>query len=173
VALLQEAGHFRNLWQGHGGAVSSREASDRHLKLKDLLGRVRRAFGTAWDRFEAVIPGPSRFADGRFAYTLRRAVGKAFPFAETEALLTDPMEDGYLHFLGTGETRALKVLPFVRFGRSPEAAQSACYFYNRRQKGQIRFVSYHFEDEAELIETDSETERLVADFSGNDSRPGT
>jgi hypothetical protein len=171
VAILQEAGHLRNLWHGHGGAVSPREANDRHLKLKDLLSRVRRVFGTAWDRFEAVIPGPSRFAGGRFTYTVRRAVGRAFPFAESEAELTEPMEDGSLHFLGAGESRALKVLPFVRFGRSPDATQSACYFYNRGQKGQIRFVSYHFEDKAELVEANPETERLLADLSGSGDSP--
>lgn len=40
----------------------------------------------------------------------------------------------------------MKVIP------SPKTSEFACYFYNRRQAGGIRFLSYHFDSDAEIVE---------------------
>lgn len=62
------------------------------------------------------------------------------------------MEDGHLHLKSPDEQRALKLLPFVKVMPSPKAEGNACYFYNRQQKDGIRFLSYHFESESEVVQ---------------------
>jgi hypothetical protein len=50
---------------------------------------------------------------------------------------------------------------------APKTAQNACYFYNRRQKDQkIRFVSYHFEQEAEVVDQFDDTLEILQLISG-------
>jgi hypothetical protein len=46
--------------------------------------------------------------------------------------------------------RALKILPLVQIGPSPQSANNACYFFNRLDREGARFVSYHFTDMPEL-----------------------
>ncbi len=79
------------------------------------------------------------------------------------------MEDGQLHLLASGGNRALSLLPFIGMS-SPTSAQNACYFYNRRQGEKLRFVSYHFETEAEVIEVFSDTESALKLIEGRSVR---
>jgi hypothetical protein len=46
--------------------------------------------------------------------------------------------------------RALKLLPLVQVGPSPQSAKNACYFFNRLERDGARFISYHFTDRPEL-----------------------
>jgi hypothetical protein len=47
--------------------------------------------------------------------------------------------------------QALKLLPMVQVGASPQSAKNACCFFNRLERdGASRFVSYHFIDKPEL-----------------------
>lgn len=45
---------------------------------------------------------------------------------------------------------ALKLLPLLQVGPSPDSAQNACYFFNRIETDGARFVSYHFLDKPEI-----------------------
>jgi hypothetical protein len=45
---------------------------------------------------------------------------------------------------------ALKLLPLVRLGPTPESAKNPFYFFNRLDKEGARFVSYHYVDRPEL-----------------------
>jgi len=48
--------------------------------------------------------------------------------------------------------RALKLLPLVQVGPSPQSAKNACYFFSRLERDGARFVSYHFTDKPELTD---------------------
>ena len=48
--------------------------------------------------------------------------------------------------------RALRLLPLVKVGPSPQSAKNACYFFNRLERDGARFVSYHFTDRPEVRE---------------------
>ncbi|MEI7687610.1 MAG: hypothetical protein WCL32_21595, partial [Planctomycetota bacterium] len=45
---------------------------------------------------------------------------------------------------------ALKLLPLIQVGPSPQSAKNACYFFSRLERDGARFVSYHFADKPEL-----------------------
>ena len=62
------------------------------------------------------------------------------------------MDDGRLYLKSPDETSALKLLPFVKVLPSPRTEENACYFYNRRDKKGIRFLSYYFEGDAEVVD---------------------
>ena len=38
------------------------------------------------------------------------------------------------------------------YGASPRTEENACYFYNRRQKNGVRFLSYYFDSDAEVVQ---------------------
>ena len=79
-----------------------------------------------------------------------------------------PLDVDELYLLPLYESRGLQFIPFVKIMPAPWTAENACYFYNRRQKDQkIRFVSYHFEREAELIDQFDDTLQILRLISGS------
>jgi len=83
---------------------------------------------------------------------VRKIVGtRNAPFRTSEVSLTEQMEDGVLHLYSPSETRALPLLPFIKVMPSPKTEENACYFYNRRRGSDIRYLSYHFDSDSEVI----------------------
>jgi hypothetical protein len=166
VAVIQRTNGFRNSWLGHSGVVGEREAAQRHVTLRAELMKVRDAFRTSWDRYTLVLPGKSIFAGGIYRYTVQRIVGRCAPFEHVEAELAQPLEHGNLHLLGSEERTALHLIPFVRVMCSPSTAENACYFYNREQEDGVRFVSYHFEQEADVVNQFPDTSAMLQQLVG-------
>ena len=78
--------------------------------------------------------------------------GSRTPFERVQRITTDPLETECLYLIAKGENKALRLIPFLKVMPSPSTEQNACYFFSRREKNGLRFVSYHFETEAEVIE---------------------
>jgi hypothetical protein len=55
-----------------------------------------------------------------------------------------------LYLSNNDSGQALKLLPLVQVGPSPQSAKNAFYFFNRLEQGGARFISYHFIDKPEL-----------------------
>jgi hypothetical protein len=53
-------------------------------------------------------------------------------------------------YLSKKDGPALKLLPLIQVGQSPQSAKNACYFFSRLERDGARFVSYHFTDKPEL-----------------------
>ena len=51
---------------------------------------------------------------------------------------------------------------------SPKTALNACYFYNRRTKDGVRFVSYHYAEDSDVTQSFEDTARAVASLSHGD-----
>jgi hypothetical protein len=155
LTVLQTANSVRNN-HAHGGVASARNIEMAHTQLNDLVQSCRSVMGATWERYELVQPSECRFVGGVLNYKVRRVMGTRTPFATVERKTIEGMDDGVLHLLDPGGDRALKLLAFVRVMPSPKTEGNACYFYNRRQGDNQRFVSYHFE-------ADSEVEQFFAD----------
>jgi len=78
------------------------------------------------------------------------------------------MDEDELYCYDIASRRALHLLHFVRMLASPETEDTACYFYNRMEKGGARWVSYHFEKAAERVETDSSLVRIIEEVESDD-----
>lgn len=167
VGLLQETNANRNRWTGHGGIVGPQAAEEQHAILQASLAKLREVFGTEWDSFELVRPISCRIKAGIFDNQVDRLVGPRVPFERVQRRTAIPLETDSLYLLPAYESRGLKLLPLVKIMPAPRTEQNACYFYNQRQRDEkIRFVSYHFEHEAEVVDQFSDTLailRLISD----------
>ncbi len=49
----------------------------------------------------------------------------------------------------------------------PESEEIACYFFNRLEQKDARWVSYHFEGKAERVESDASVRKLIEEVEQN------
>ena len=161
VANIQEVSSRRNQWTGHGGIVGDRDARDRHSVLKSDLAKIREIFQRKWSSYELVQPQNCQVRSGIFENEVARLLGPRTPFEIVQRDTSTPLETGALYLLSSYEARGLRLLPLVKIMPAPKTEQNACYFYNRRQKGGVRFISYHFDREAEVVEEFSDMADLL------------
>lgn len=157
VSVIQDANALRNHWIGHAGAVRDTDARAVNDKLVQHIGTVRKALGICWENYELLLPGECKLKAGVYHYNARKVMGSRTPFATVTVELVEAMEDGHLHLKCPDEQRALKLLPLVKVMPSPKTEENACYFYNRQQKDGIRFLSYHFESDSEVVQEFADT----------------
>ncbi len=161
IPILQKTNELRNEWTGHGGVVNQRDAQGRHTILANYLSELRSVFGTGWKNYELIRAGANRYFEGIYHYDVERLVGCREPFEERKIKVDVPMDYGQLYFLSTGEKKPLRLLPLIRVIASPKTDQDACYFYNRVQRDGIRFVSYHFNAESEVVASFKDTHNTL------------
>jgi hypothetical protein len=161
VGLLQDANAIRNNWSGHTGAVSDLAARQVNNRLNEHIVTARDVFGIVWESYQLLLPGICKVRSGLFHYEARRIMGSRTPFPSTGLELAEGMEDGHLHLWSPGETRCLKLMPFVKVMPSPKTEENACYFYNRKQDGGIRFLSYYFETDSDVVQEFGDTAQAL------------
>ena len=148
--IFQVTNKMRNDWGGHGGVVSQEEAQFRNEQLIGELQKLREAIADTWAETQLIHALYCRPRRGVFETEVAVLMGSNSEFLkETRSMATWlDVESLYLSRKDAG--RALKLLPLVRVGSSPQSAKNACYFFSRLEGGGARFVSYHFEDKPEL-----------------------
>jgi len=150
TGVLQKTNRIRNAF-AHGGVINEATVQNYLMELTGALDEVRNCFGESWLDYELIDAGESRYKAGISYYKVRKIVGtRNAPFRTGEVALTEQMEYGKLHLHCPDETRALPLLPFIKLMHSPKTEENACYFYNRRQSGGIRYLSYHFASDSVL-----------------------
>ncbi len=163
--ILSRANHIRNTFSGHGGALGKVQAASVENELIALVDQVRLVFGRGWQRYELVQADKMTYADGRFTFQCPRLMGTRNQFERVERVSLTPMETGKLYLLSDEDESGLKLLPLIRIMASPSSVANACYFYNRAEKDGQRFVSYHFEEEAEVCERFEDIELAMKDLT--------
>lgn len=154
--VLQEVSGYRNQWKGHTGIVSSAEL-DKQLKiLESSLSDVRRVISDRYSTVLLLSPESSECSKGIHDYTVKALMGTKTPFKEKFVKTSTSMDKQELYLIHDNQLKPIKLLPFIRLMKSPKTAQNACYFYNRLNKEGVRWVSYHFESEAEIVCPDDE-----------------
>jgi predicted RNA methylase len=168
IAPLQLANKIRNDVDAHGGIVGDDAARQFLLELEQHLSEVRASLSGTWENFTLVRPGPTRVSHGMYHYKAQLLAGSRTPFRTVELELSEHMDDDYLYLIAAEETRPLRLLPLVKVMPSPATAENACYFYNRREAGRIRFVSYHFDREARIENVFQDTDDALRSITGTD-----
>ena len=161
VSIIQGTNELRNDWMGHVGAVRDFDARAVNEKLIQHIETVRRVFGVVWEGYELLLPGVCKLKSGVYYYTVRKVMGSRTPFLSESVELDEAMEDGHLHLKSPDEKRSLKLLPFVKVMPSPRTEENACYFYNRQQKNGVRFLSYYFDPDAEIVQEFSDVAKAL------------
>jgi hypothetical protein len=164
VSIFQTTNTIRNRRTGHTGAIGSAEDKEVNEELRQMISKVREIFGTTWEGYELLLPGESRFKLGTFRYSVKQIMGTRTPFAIRTIEVVEAMEDGYLHFKSPDEKRGLRLLPLVKIMPSPRTEENACYFFNRKDKNGYRFLSYHYQAEAEVTQSFGDVATALRDL---------
>ena len=162
VSVIQATNKLRNDWAGHTGVVSERDAKTVNDQLLKHIETVREVFGFAWTDYQLLLPGTCRFRDGEFHLEAKRIMGTRTPFQTETVVVSEGMEDAQLYLKSPDEPRGLQLLPLVKVMPSPRTEDNACYFYNRIQNDGIRFLSYYFEAEPEIVSEFSDVEAAIS-----------
>lgn len=87
-------------------------------------------------------------------------------FRRQQIKLTEALDTARLYLLNDGNVRALKLLPFIRV-LAGKTGQEACYFYNRLEGAEVRWASYHFHADPDLLLPDDAMTALLATLQGS------
>ncbi|MFH0944334.1 MAG: hypothetical protein V2A76_03975, partial [Planctomycetota bacterium] len=156
---------WRNRNRGHGGAVGDAVLREQSELLEGRVKEYQAAVMGSWDSWPLIHAGESRYSNGIHHCSAKRVTGPRAPFQSVEVRLQDPAEYDQLHLYDQGSESALPLLPFVRMMASPSTAQNACYFFNRVEGEQVRYVSYHFSPEPNVVRTESAVQKALSDLA--------
>lgn len=77
-------------------------------------------------------------------------MGTRQPFKQSLVETTIPLDNQKLYLRHGNNLEPMELLPFVRMMPSPSTQQNACYFYNKVDGENVRWVSYHFDRESDI-----------------------
>jgi hypothetical protein len=153
-SVLEKANSYRNDWVGHSGVESDRETEQRVARLEDELSRARSAIGDIFEQVNLILPKTASYSDGVYSNAALVLSGSDPAFREEAIETTVPLDTKLLYLCEVGATEPLELVPLFRMLPSPETEQNACFFLNRLSDKEARWVSYHFEGQADITEPD-------------------
>jgi len=165
VALMDEAAAYRRDWFGHPAVVGESEWERRLSQAEGTLARVRSGLGDAFIGWELVRAGQGANRGGVITTSIERLTGSRSLFRKGRVGLREWPEEGQLYMLEEGASLPLRLSPLFTLQRSPESVEDACYFYDRLQDGGVRWISYHFEQQPEVIRPNAEVVQLIGELN--------
>ena len=161
IAVLRHAWSRRNSWSGHGGVAGQHVQHERLRELDDLLVRTQAVLAWSFETWTLLKPGPMTRSGRIFDLTATILKGTNSAFRRKQLKLTEALDATRLYLLTDGSLRALELVPFIRL-LAGKTGQDACYFYNRLEGAEVRWVSYHFHADPELFLPDEDVVDLLA-----------
>lgn len=168
LGVLRSANQFRNDYGGHYGVLGEETAANLLVQLRSFLSEVRSSFGQAWEHYQLLLPtNRSEWTGQHHEVVVNVLRGLNTPFLKETRRLGEPLKRNTLYLLDKDRDNAVELLPLLKISSAPRDAANACYFYNRKQANGARYVSYHFEKQADLTLSVAEMEQLFRDLFGN------
>jgi hypothetical protein len=167
ATVLSTTNKMRNDWSGHGGVVGPEEARLRNERLLSEVQKLREVIADTWSETQLIHALNCRPRRGMFENEIAILMGSNSEFLKETRPMSTWLDVEQLYLARKDGGRALRLLPLVKVGPSPQSAKNACYFFNRLEPDGARFVSYHFTDRPELREEfdeATETIRLLAEI---------
>ena len=158
--LLQNACDYRNSWKGHSG-ITSDAIYEEHVRALDiLLRKLQQKVGDVYEKIQLVRSIGLEYKSETFINKVEVLTGSDSTFKRQE-IVGEAMEKDqlFIHILDTGEF--IQLPPYFILRNSPASAKNACYFYNRIEGDNTRYVSYHFEGQPEDIEKGVEAFNVI------------
>ena len=150
VSVMSATNKMRNDWSGHGGVVGNSEAQFRNERLHGQLLKLREEMVDVWVDSLLVQVLHCRPRRGIFENELAVLTGSNNEFLKESRPMPTWLDVESLYIIRRDGGNALKLIPLVQVGPSPQSAKNACYFFNRIEHRGARFISYHFLDNPEL-----------------------
>ncbi len=164
-ALKDEAVPYRNNWIGHGAMASGTEWQRRLSEAESTLSRIRGILRDSFGGWELLRAGRGGNRGGVITTAVERLTGSQRAFRKTSVELREWPEEGGLYMLEAGASLPLRLAPLFSFQHGPASAEDTCYFYDRLETDGVRWVSYHFEDEPNVISPNAEVVELIAELN--------
>jgi hypothetical protein len=150
AAILSTTNKMRNDWGGHGGVVGQEEAEMRNQQLLAEVQNLREAITDTWSETQLIHALHCRPRQGMFENEVAVLMGSNNEFLKETRKMVTWLDVERLYLSKKDSGRALKLLPLVQVGPSPQSAKNACYFFSRLEREGARFISFHFSDKPEL-----------------------
>lgn len=150
VGIISTTNKMRNDWSGHGGVAGQEDAKVRNEQLFGEVQRLREALPDTWAETQLIHALHCRPRRGVFENEVAVLMGSNSEFLKETRSMATWLDVERLYLSKKDSGQALKLLPLVQVGPSPQSAKNACYFFNRLERDGARFVSYHFTDKPEL-----------------------
>jgi hypothetical protein len=131
--------------------------------------RLRKVLGWSFVTWTLLKPGPMIRSGKIFDLTATILKGTNSVFRRQQLKQTEALDTARLYMLNDASLRALELVPFIRV-IAGNTGQDACYFYNRVEEAEVRWVSYHFHADPELLLPDEDVIELLATLSGTGTR---
>jgi Protein kinase domain len=163
--ILLHARDCRNSWHGHGGIAGLALHRERLSDLADLLSQARSLFSWSFETWTLLRPGAATYSGGVFDLTATILTGPNPAFHKKQIQVREPLDANRLYLLNDGSPNALRLVPLMRVIAGRRTGQDACYFFSRLQGTEVRWVSYHFHAEPEIVLSDPDVAELLADIS--------
>lgn len=150
IGLHSMAARFRNDYGAHFGRLGEAVARTLLAQLQGFLAELRSCFGESWQDYQLVLAtNRQEWTGEKYQVVVNLLQGATTPFPKEKRDLLAPLKRGTLYLLDKEGETGLEILPLVTISSSPQEAENACYFYNRKQPDGLRYVSYHFEKRPE------------------------
>lgn len=162
--IFSEANRMRNDWTGHCGAVPPALAEQRHMQALELLEKLRIHFSSVWKHVSLIQPVGGRDMETHHENEVRLLVGSNNQFVTKTIITGSSLKITRLYLVSGNETQALQLEPLVRMDASPADQINACYFFNRYEGTNARFVTYHFSTMSEVNQPVGALSATVAPF---------
>lgn len=161
AAILSTTNKMRNDWSGHGGVVGQEEAQLRNEQLLAEVQKLRETLADTWSDVQLVHALHCRPRRNVFENEVAVLMGSNSEFLKETRSMSTWLDVERLYLSKKDSVRALKLLPLIQVGPSPQSAKNACYFFSRLEREGARFVSYHFTDQPERKEQFSEATETI------------
>jgi hypothetical protein len=148
--VLATTNKMRNDWLGHSGVVSAQDAQLRNEQLLGELQKLREVQADLWEQVQLICGLYCQPRSGLFENEVAVLMGSNSEFLKEKREMATWLDVDSLYLWNKGSAHALRLMPLIRIGASPQSAKNACYFFSRLERGGARFVSYHFTDMPEL-----------------------
>lgn len=158
--ILCKARDARNAWSGHGGIAGRAVHQERLQELKDILDSARNLLGWSFDTWTLFKPGPMLLVRGAYEVTASILTGTNPVFSKKLLKLAHPVDAERLYLMREGSSTALELAPLIKVMAGAKTGQDACYLYSELIGHEVRWVSYHFHADPELVQSDTD----VAEF---------
>jgi hypothetical protein len=161
ATILSTTNKMRNDWSGHGGVVGQEEARLRNEQLLAEVQKLREAIADTWAEAQLIHALHCRPRRGVFENEVAVLMGSNNEFLKETRPMATWLGVERLYLSKKNSERALKLIPLIQVGPSPQSAKNACYFFSRLEREGARFVSYHFIDKPELTEQFSDATETI------------
>jgi len=158
-AIINDIRIDRNNWKGHSGFYGEKKTKELLNKHTKYLISLKPCIISLFSSFELFYALEIKYQKGIYNQKIKSIMGSSNIFDNRIFKAKKPMEYQNLYLLHEGSDEPIKLIPFVKFVRGPNTNKEVFYFYGRRDQHQIRYISFHDEEDPEtILDIDTEFE---------------